>query len=254
MASWRMGLIWAIAGVVGCAAPRAEPGAAPQRDARNAARPIDAGHSVQGRPLVAWLYGTAPVKLFIFAGIHGDEVGSVHVAERLQALLESTDAPRVSGLMLMTCANPDGYARKTRTNARGVDLNRNFPATNFRPSVRYGSTPLCEPESAALAELVRRYNPTHVISIHSISGRRQCNNFDGVGEPLARALAAGNGYTVNATLGYATPGSFGSWAGVDRGLSVVTLELPRSASGEHCWEQNRDALLAAIRYAGALRD
>jgi hypothetical protein len=85
-----------------------------------------------------------------------------------------------------------------------------------------------------------------VVSIHS--GLR-CNNFDGPGASMAAVLAAHNGYPVQSTVGYPTPGSFGSWAGIDQGIAVATLELPRGARGEKAWAENRDGLLAII--AGA---
>ena len=56
-----------------------------------------------------------------------------------------------------------------------------------------------------------------------------------------------NGYPVTATMGYPTPGSLGSWAGIDRQIPIVTLELPREQPGHEAWVTNREALLAAIR-------
>jgi hypothetical protein len=46
-------------------------------------------------------------------------------------------------------------------------------------------------------------------------------------------------------MGYPTPGSFGSKYGVDRGLEVVTLEIPLITDVE-AWEQNRAALRFAV--------
>jgi protein MpaA len=60
-------------------------------------------------------------------------------------------------------------------------------------------------------------------------------------------MAGFNGYPVTATIGYPTPGSFGSWAGIDLGIPVITLELPRELSGPKAWESNRQALLVALR-------
>jgi hypothetical protein len=47
-------------------------------------------------------------------------------------------------------------------------------------------------------------------------------------------------------MGYPTPGSLGTWAGVDRQIPIVTLELPARQRGEDGWKANREALLAAI--------
>jgi protein MpaA len=62
-------------------------------------------------------------------------------------------------------------------------------------------------------------------------------------------MAMHNVYPVKATIGYPTPGSFGSWAGIDLQIPVITLELPRDLPSEKAWEGNRDALLEAIRHS-----
>jgi hypothetical protein len=39
-------------------------------------------------------------------------------------------------------------------------------------------------------------------------------------------VASACGWPVRTNIGYPTPGSLGSWLGIDRGLPVLTLELP----------------------------
>jgi protein MpaA len=60
-------------------------------------------------------------------------------------------------------------------------------------------------------------------------------------------MARHNGYPASPNIGYPTPGSLGSYAGVDRQIPTITLELPRNVSGAQAWADNRAALLAAIR-------
>jgi hypothetical protein len=56
-------------------------------------------------------------------------------------------------------------------------------------------------------------------------------NFDGPARELADVFAgaAGAPWDVVADMGYATPGSFGSWMGIDRGVPTLTVELQRGA-------------------------
>jgi protein MpaA len=54
-----------------------------------------------------------------------------------------------------------------------------------------------------------------------------------------------NQYGATSDIGYPTPGSFGSKYGADRGLEVVTLEIP-FMSEAHAWQENRTALRYAI--------
>ena len=56
-----------------------------------------------------------------------------------------------------------------------------------------------------------------------------------------------NGYTIKTDVGYETPGSLSSYTGVDLGIPTITLELP-SYNPDEAWQENRDALIAAINF------
>ncbi len=216
-------------------------------------RKIELGKSVQGTPIVMTRIGDAPRPVFIMAAIHGDEVTTAPVAQRLLALIEAN--PRLlngKSVTILPVANPDGYAAKTRSNAHGVDLNRNFPAKNWKGSIgrrNYGTKPLSEPESRAILSAMDTLKPSLIISMHSIERGRHCNNFDGPAKRIAELMNTHNHYPVTETMGYPTPGSLGSYAGIDRGIPIITLELPRNASADEAWDQNREALLRAISEA-----
>jgi predicted deacylase len=187
----------------------------------------------------------------IIGGIHGSEPTSAYVAHRLaEYLAASRPNSHKRPVAIMPFANPDGLLVEQRTNARGVDVNRNFPATNWRPhkhKLYYnGPHPSSEPETHAILKAIDTLKPARIISIHSIERGKHCNNYDGPAESLAQLMHAHNRYPVTATMGYPTPGSLGSYAGIDRQIPIVTLELPRETSGPVAWEENREALLAAI--------
>ena len=210
------------------------------------------GRSVNGVPLEGvTLLGSDSQKplILLFAGIHGDERTTVVVMRRFVEYV-SHQPQSSSTLVVVPLANPDGYAADTRVNARGVDLNRNFPATNFKPSriSRYanGSAPLCEPESRALFDLVQRLKPARILSLHAIQRSKHGNNYDGPAKEIADRMATQNHYNVLDTIGYATPGSFGSWAGIDQQIPTITLELPSNATAEVAWGENRDALMTFV--------
>ena len=210
------------------------------------------GQSTHGEPLMLELFGNGPQHIFIFGGIHGDEPTSAYVARELAALLrEQPDALEGRTVGILAEANPDGLRRRTRHNANGVDLNRNFPALNWTRvggyGVSHGSRPASEPETRAIIVAMEMLHPDRVIAIHSARRGHHCNNYDGPARDLAVLMASDNGYPAKATMGYATPGSFGSWSGVDRAIPTITLELPNDLSGPDCWQQNRQALLSFIR-------
>jgi protein MpaA len=151
-------------------------------------------------------------------------------------------------LALIPAANPDGLAKSLRFNAHRVDLNRNFPASNWSRTYASGHAPASEPETQALLSLLAELKPRRILSIHSHT-TDPCNNFDGpaAASKLALAMTAHNDYPTMASIGYPTPGSLGSWAGIDRGIPIITLELPAKESGPAAWEHNREAILAFIR-------
>jgi protein MpaA len=132
-----------------------------------AAKRVVIGRSVQGRPIVAWTLGpdAAPRKILVVGCIHGDECAGLAIVASLRR------APVPSGvqLWLVPELNPDGTAADTRQNARGVDLNRNFPY-RWRPisdPVYYsGPTSVSEPETKVAIRLVRRIRPAVTIWYH----------------------------------------------------------------------------------------
>jgi len=208
------------------------------------------GTSVRGRPLEAVILGRdAHLTVLVLGGIHGDEPKSVTVALRLLGLLITNRAARSGARwVVVPVVNPDGYERRKRRNANQVDINRNFPTENWVRNARRsrmfgGGFAGSEPETRAVMKAVARYAPERIIAIHSISGGQQCNNYDGPGRALAIAMSSLNGYPVAASIGYPTPGSLGTWAGVERKIATVTLELPAAHSPKRCWENNRMALL-----------
>ena len=203
--------------------------------------------SVQGRSIDMMQFGTEGPVTLIIGGIHGNEPTSAYVADQLAELLRSSRPAGMRGsVVIIPRANPDGCAAGRRANARGVDINRNFPASNWKPSRSTGATPQSEPETQALVCVIEDLKPARIISIHSIGRGRECNNFDGPAEALAAEMSRHNGYPVTPAMGYPTPGSLGTWAGIDRRIPIITLELPRQLPGEEAWAANREALLAAI--------
>lgn len=213
-------------------------------------RVVHLGDSVQGRPIVMHLFGEGDETAFIMGGIHGSEHTSAYVAERLLAYLsEHRELYRDRCIAVLSRANPDGLARRTRTNAHGVDLNRNFPASNYQSSPRYGPRPASEPETRAILAAMARLKPCRTMAIHSTRRGRHCNNYDGPGRDLAHALHACNGYRILPVWGAPTPGSFGTYAGIDRKIPTITLELPNDLTGSQCWTDNQRALVAFIESA-----
>jgi protein MpaA len=124
------------------------------------------GESYEGRPIRVVHEGDPEeVRVLVVGCIHGDECAGIRIADRLLA----GPPRRFVDLWVLRNLNPDGRAAGTRQNARGVDLNRNFP---FRwepgPRGRYypGRRPLSERESRIAVRLVNRIDPDVTIWFH----------------------------------------------------------------------------------------
>lgn len=201
--------------------------------------------SVEGRALEITVLGDGEESVLLLATIHGDEWAGTPLLERLvRHLLAHPELAGDRRVVVLPCANPDGYAAGRRTNARGVDLNRNFPASNRRTAARHGAHALSEPEAQFVRALVERERPTRIVSIHQPLG---CIDWDGPGEALAERMGTHGALPIR-RLG-ARPGSLGSWAGEELGIPVITLELPGGAqrlSEDELWERYGALLLTAI--------
>ena len=104
--------------------------------------------------------------------MHGDEPGGLRIVRSLRARRASIRGVQI---WVIDSLNPDGLARGTRTNARGVDLNRNFPQ-DWRPiGVRgsrfhSGPRPSSEPETRAVRRFIARIRPDVSVWFHQPYG------------------------------------------------------------------------------------
>jgi len=204
----------------------------PRRDRGEIRHPHETyGTSIDGLPLTVYLPDEKRTDVVILAAIHGDESETtVVVSEALRCLPMGELRAAV-----ILCGNPDGLLRGTRGNARGVDLNRNFPTSNWSAdpvfyksrandardiALTTGSAPASEPETRALLALLERLQPRAIVSLHSALACVDDSGASHLGKQLADRCAL----PFLTEIGYPTPGSMGTWAGEQK-LNLVTLEL-----------------------------
>ncbi len=130
-----------------------------------------AGASAEGRGIAVHRVGPADAQrtVLVVGALHGDEPGGRAVTK---ALLRAGAPPGVA-LHVVHDLNPDGSRRGTRVNARGVDLNRNFPHRwrggprgRFHPGPRAGS----ERETRLAMRLTRELRPDVTVWLHQPYG------------------------------------------------------------------------------------
>lgn len=182
--------------------------------------------------------------------IHGNEPQGKYLIDRLMDELRTRpEALAGRKVLCLPVLNPDGLARKTRTNANGVDINRNFPTLDWSPKYTKKKfnpgTRNPEPETKILMQVLETYNPQKIINIHT---GLHLISYSEPAKFLAYEVSKYNHYPVKESVGYPTPGSFGTYAGTERGFPVVLLELPRGITGNKAWEQNKEALVEAVKF------
>lgn len=202
------------------------------------------GRSVENRPIEVYRFGAGRRERMIIAGIHGgDEQNAIDLAgELIDRLSREPDlVPPGYTLYILKALNPDGSAAgkgaEGRSNANGVDLNRNFD-TNWKSTWRTtgcqagpgaaGSSPGSEPETQAIKNFLLERRVEALIVYHSAG----LGVFPS-GEPahpdsvrLAKAIAALGDYDhPPVDTGCEYTGTLVDWA-ADHGIpAAVDLEL-----------------------------
>jgi protein MpaA len=199
------------------------------------------GHSSDGREIRVTRVGAenAPVNVLVVGDVHGNEPAGEAIVARLRRV--SVDG---AALWLVRTANPDGRVADSRQNARGVDLNRNFP-WRWRPGARgtYFPGPRAgsEPETQALMRLVRRIKPQLAIYYHQHLGITV--RAAGADPAVQREYARRTGLPLRSTPDYR--GTAIGWQNhLLRDGSAFVVEL---RSGPAPVQRHVDAVLALAR-------
>jgi len=225
----------ALASVVAIAAPAV---AAEQPAVAGTARPVmvaissfptptvsTIGFSARGRAITMETFGSGPRHVLVLGGVHGSEYGVPVASSYLVWLRAHLDAvPAGTQIDVVTCLNPDGRAKGQKLNARGVDLNRNFPASNWRKQTNSGRRAGSEPETQAMMRLLASRRYVRIISLHSKGG---VVDYDGPGGyTLARRIAKAAKMPVVHLASYQVfRGSMGSYVPQRYRTPIITWEL-----------------------------
>lgn len=243
--------------------------------------------SHDGDPLIYAVWGDTnpnpqkPINTtLIMCGVHGDEITPIKFCFDIIAMMKEVatkDAAyrenfRNKRVVVAPLVSPDSYFKRypSRTNARGVDVNRNFPTTDWKKDAlrlwidryrkdkrRYpGPEAGSEVETKFQVNLIDDYAPGKIISVHSpltmldYDGPEDFQTGGEVGSKASDLLIQmsrkASGYRIKNYPFF--PGSLGNYAGNERGIPTFTLELPSSDNRKHreYWSQFKGAIRAAI--------
>lgn len=209
------------------------------------------GKTATGLPIPAYRWETGGPEILVLGGVHGDESEGVVCAYGLYEEL-SKNFPFKLNLTLAPAFNLDGVLAKSRLNGNGVDLNRNLPSNDWNPKAfneRYPPGPHAnsEPENQALVSYLSARRPRFILSLHSFT--KYLLNVNGDCGPEAEAIHVLTGYPIEATMGYPTPGSLGTYAGIERDMPTLTYEIERGLAPREVLRVHVPAVLAGLKAA-----
>ncbi|HEY1594869.1 MAG TPA: M14 family zinc carboxypeptidase [Thermoleophilaceae bacterium] len=206
------------------------------------------GHSAQGRPIAVYRAGNpSGVRILVVGVIHGNERAGLPVASVLRRIHGGP-----ADLWIVPTINPDGAVHNTRQDARGVDLNRNWPVAwhgGGRPFDTYygGPRPFSERETRVARNLILRIHPAVTIWFHQHMNLVWAFGNPGTRDGQIYARAAGMRLYHHASL----PGTSTLWQDHHlRESAALTVELP---AGSLSAAQVRKHVRAVMTLARAIR-
>lgn len=239
------------------------------------------GHSVQGRAIDAYTYGTGATHLLFVGGMHGGyEWNAVVLAYDFKEYLDTHPeaVPAKLTITVIPSLNVDGVYKVVgregpftdadvpasvdtvpgRVNADGVDLNRNFDC-HWQSNGTWKNTPVSgglaafsEPESSTLRDFVSKDHPVAVVFWHSQSGTVYASACDSGILPqtldIMHAYASAAGYAaVKSFDSYPVTGDAEGWL-ASIGIPAITVELTTHTTVE--WNKNLAGTKALFEYYG----
>ncbi len=218
------------------------------------------GASAKGRSILSYSFGSGSNIVLYTGAIHGNEVSTRSLMLRWIDALEAKPGlvPADKTVVVIPAINPDGFAAGTRTNARNVDLNRNFATADWKSDITTtsnapfpgggGASALSEPESQTLANYVARVKPRLVLSYHSIGGLLAANQ-TGDASQRATTYARLSGYSNTTgssdTFEYGISGTADDYYGQILGVPSILVELGSHTSDQ--FSRNESAMAAMLQ-------
>jgi len=205
------------------------------------------GQSVQGRPIVAYSFGSGATTVLFTGGMHGSEPSGyttmLAFAQYLRAY--GNIVPADKRIVIVPNTNPDGIAADSRNDSQNVNIDRNFPTADWIASIETtsgtlptggGVTSGSEPETVALMTLTNQLQPRLEVSFHAQGALVGANKFadsTAIGDVYASTVGYSTMYyDAEAVMGYPMTGEYEDWMGESMGIPAILVELP-TASGNY---------------------
>ena len=208
------------------------------------------GRSSKKLPIFGYSFNSVGVSakhVLIIGGVHGDETEGVILARGLMNKLLDEPIENLN-VTVVPEFNIEGVLLKTRQNYMGVDLNRNLPTKDWSADfskIRYypGSEACSEQENKNLSQFLESEDVDYIISLHSW---KPMLNVNGDCSPISDHISKETGLIIKDDIGYPTPGSLGTYTGLERGLPTLTYELQKGIDMEEVLSVHLNPLYEAL--------
>jgi protein MpaA len=205
-------------------------------------------------PLIYAEFGSGTMTSLYLGGVHPDELTPIHLIFKFADYLDKHPEVYMNKnirIVIAPLVNPDSFFLDAppRVNKNGVDLNRNFLTLDWYAQAIYawrnrrsadtryfpGYFPNSEIETVFQADLIEEFVPGKIISVHAPLGFL---DYDGPGDQKPHELTKiekqakelirkisekSSNYKIVDYSFY--PGSLGNYAGNEREIPTITLEL-----------------------------
>ena len=213
------------------------------------------GSSEMGRALVCHRLGAedAEFSFLLTFAVHGFEGAADHdgqylvdIAQRLiDHYAQQPESLENFALYIVPCVNPDGLidgvgeSKIGRLNAKGLDINRDFPVKwrkHTKAMYRTGEEPFTTAEARAVRDLVKSIRPTYAADIHG-----WINGVYG-DDALCKAFWQAFGFPIRE---YSGGGMMSQWYETQTKAAVL-VELPHRPGREGYVDDNSAKLIEAL--------
>jgi hypothetical protein len=228
------------------------------------------GESYLKEKILGYTFGHGARKILVLGGIHGDETSAIYLSWALQHYysVQKSRIPANITLYIIPVFDLDGYYLHTRLNARGVDLNRNFPTANWEAGIHVlkaflpkggGQVAQSESETKALVNFIQKEKPYLTIAYHSRGGFISPELNDKIGIQLAKVFEKGSG--IKSLVidwskdNYKVTGSLAQWLSMSLGLHVFILEnKDKYAISDGEIKKNINGVNSIMKYISVLKE
>ncbi len=211
------------------------------------------GKSILDQNIWIEKFGYGNEIIHLLAGVHGDEHEGIILLQTLINDLRDHSHSTLKDLQfhVVLQANPDACIQKRRTNQRNVDINRNYPTKDWQSTFtnpRYypGAHQASEPETQAHIHYLTREKPNMIITMHSFE--KALINYNGNCRKFAQIISKINNLPAVDSIGYPTLGSLGTYAGIERNIPTITLEILKGQAAKESWQIHGNALLQGLQW------